>query len=105
MTNIYLNHHQLQTEAVQTSSNDERDVLVDKFVSSSSNQDLQSCSSGETAVKPEKEQDVPTVSERQDVTEPAKVAPLGLGVSGLERKVSLLVIISCLNFPIDVPCK
>ncbi|TKY57590.1 large proline-rich protein BAG6 isoform X4 [Spatholobus suberectus] len=74
---------ELQTEAVQTSSNDERDVLVDKSVS---NQDLQSCSSGETIVKPEKEQDVPAVSERQDVTEPAKAAPLGLGVSGLERK-------------------
>lgn len=67
----------LQTEAVQTSSNDERDVLVDKFVSSSSNQDLQSCSSGETIIRPEKE---------QDVTEPVKAAPLGLGVSGLERK-------------------
>ncbi|KAL2318877.1 hypothetical protein Fmac_032753 [Flemingia macrophylla] len=67
----------LETEAVQTSSNDERDVLVDKFVSSSSNQDLQSCSSGEMIKKPEKE---------QDATEPAKAAPLGLGVSGLERK-------------------
>ncbi|RZB58786.1 Ubiquitin-like domain-containing protein CIP73 isoform H [Glycine soja] len=76
----------LQTKAVQTSSNDERDVLVDKFVSSSSNQDLRSCSSGETIVKPEKEQDVPAVSERQNVTEPAKAAPLGLGVGGLERK-------------------
>lgn len=63
--------------------------MVDKFVSSSSNQDLQSCSSGETIVKPEKEQDVPAVSERQNVTEPAKAAPLGLGVGGLERKVSL----------------
>ncbi|RDX76796.1 Large proline-rich protein BAG6 [Mucuna pruriens] len=86
LTNIYLNHHQLQTEAVQTTNNDERDVLVDKFVSISSNQDLQSCSSGETIVKPEKEPDVPVVSERQDVTEPAKAAPLGLGMSGLERK-------------------
>ncbi|KAL5185831.1 Large proline-rich protein BAG6 [Glycine soja] len=76
----------LQTKAVQTSSNDERDVLVDKFVSSSSNQDLRSCSSGETIVKPEKEQDVPAVSERQNVTVPAKAAPLGLGVGGLERK-------------------
>ncbi|CAJ1972609.1 unnamed protein product [Sphenostylis stenocarpa] len=76
----------LRTEAVQTSNNNERDVLVDKFVSSSSKQDLQSCSSGETIVKPEKEQDVPAVSERQDVTEPSKSAPLGLGVSGLERK-------------------
>ncbi|KAL2585413.1 hypothetical protein AAZV13_14G187100 [Glycine max] len=72
----------VQTEAVQTSSN----VLVDKFVSSSSNQDLQSCSSGETIVKPEIEQDVLAVSERQNVTEPAKAAPLGLGVGGLERK-------------------
>ncbi|KAK7382910.1 hypothetical protein VNO78_28574 [Psophocarpus tetragonolobus] len=74
----------LQTETVQTSSNDERDVLVDKFVSSSSNQDLQGSSSGETIVKPEKEQDI--LAERQDVTEPTKAAPLGLGVSGLERK-------------------
>ncbi|CAJ2675826.1 unnamed protein product [Trifolium pratense] len=75
-----------QTEAIKTCSNDERDVLVDKFVSSSSNQDLQSCSSGETTVKSEKVQEAPTVSERRDVTEPAKTAPLGLGVSGLERK-------------------
>ncbi|KAK8472935.1 hypothetical protein PHAVU_001G001400 [Phaseolus vulgaris] len=75
----------LQTEAGQTSSNDERDVLVDKFVSSSK-QDLQSCSSGEAIVKPENDIDVPAVSDRQDVTEPAKAAPLGLGVGGLERK-------------------
>ncbi|XP_045832148.1 ubiquitin-like domain-containing protein CIP73 isoform X4 [Trifolium pratense] len=75
-----------QTEAIKTCSNDERDVLIDKFVSSSSNQDLQSCSSGETTVKSEKVQEAPTVSERRDVTEPAKTAPLGLGVSGLERK-------------------
>ncbi|XP_027941483.1 ubiquitin-like domain-containing protein CIP73 isoform X2 [Vigna unguiculata] len=75
----------LQTEAVQTSSNAERDVLVDKFVSSSK-QDLQSCSSGETIVKPEKDGDVSAVSDRQDVTEPAKSAPLGLGMGGLERK-------------------
>ncbi|GAU12225.1 hypothetical protein TSUD_01920 [Trifolium subterraneum] len=75
-----------QTEAIKTCSNDERDVLVDKFVSSSSNQDLQSCSSGETTVKSEKVQDAPSVSERRDATEPAKTAPLGLGVSGLERK-------------------
>lgn len=75
-----------QTEAIKTCSNDERDVLVDKFVSSSSNQDLQSCSSGEAAVKSEKVQDAPSSSERRDVTEPAKTAPLGLGMSGLERK-------------------
>ncbi|XP_061348318.1 uncharacterized protein LOC133293734 isoform X2 [Gastrolobium bilobum] len=75
-----------QNEAVQTCSNDDRDVLVDKFVSSSSNQDLQSCSSGETIVKSEKVHDAPSVSERQDVTVPAKAAPLGLGMSGLERK-------------------
>ncbi|KAJ1424208.1 Ubiquitin-like domain superfamily [Sesbania bispinosa] len=74
------------TEAIQTCSNDERDVLVDKFVSSSSNQGLQSCSSGETTVKSEKVLDAPSVSERRDVTEPAKAAPLGLGMSGLERK-------------------
>ncbi|XP_045832128.1 ubiquitin-like domain-containing protein CIP73 isoform X1 [Trifolium pratense] len=79
-------HNQPQTEAIKTCSNDERDVLIDKFVSSSSNQDLQSCSSGETTVKSEKVQEAPTVSERRDVTEPAKTAPLGLGVSGLERK-------------------
>jgi len=64
--------------------------LVDKFVSSSSNQDLQSCSSVEATVKSEKVQDAPSSSERRDVTEPAKTAPLGLGMSGLERKVSLL---------------
>ncbi|CAK8569754.1 unnamed protein product [Lathyrus sativus] len=75
-----------QTEAIKTCSNDERDVLVDKFVSSSSNQDIQSSSSGETMVKSEKVQDVPSASERRDVTEPAKTAPLGLGMSGLERK-------------------
>ncbi|XP_050892990.1 ubiquitin-like domain-containing protein CIP73 isoform X4 [Lathyrus oleraceus] len=75
-----------QTEAIKTCSNDERDVLVDKFVSSSSNQDLQSSSSGETMVKSEKVQDAPSASERRDVTEPAKTAPLGLGMSGLERK-------------------
>jgi hypothetical protein len=63
--------------------------LVDKFVSSSSKQDLQSSSSGETTVKSEKVQDAPSVSERRDVTEPAKTAPLGLGASGLERKVNL----------------
>lgn len=66
--------------------------MVDKFVSSSSsNQDLPSCSSGETIVKSEKVQDAPSVIERRDGTEPAKAAPLGLGVGGLERKVSLLV--------------
>ncbi|WJX15593.1 hypothetical protein P8452_05717 [Trifolium repens] len=75
-----------QTEAIKTCSNDGRDVLVDKFVSSSSKQDLQSSSSGETTVKSEKVQDAPSVSERRDVTEPAKTAPLGLGASGLERK-------------------
>ncbi|KAK7321834.1 hypothetical protein VNO77_32818 [Canavalia gladiata] len=75
-----------QAEALQTSSNDKGDALVNELVSSSSNQDLQSCSSGETIVKSEKEQDVPSVSERRDVTEPAIAAPLGLGVSGLERK-------------------
>ncbi|XP_058725434.1 uncharacterized protein LOC131596708 isoform X2 [Vicia villosa] len=75
-----------QTEAIKTCSNDERDVLVDKFVSSSSNQDLQSSSSGETMVKSEKVQDAPSASERRDVTEPAKTAPLGLGMGGLERK-------------------
>lgn len=64
--------------------------MVDKFVSSSSNQDLQSCSSGEATVKSEKVQDAPSSSGKQDVTEPAKTAPLGLGMSGLERKVSLL---------------
>lgn len=41
-------------------------------------------------VKSEKVPDTPSASERRDVTEPAKTAPLGLGVSGLERKVSLL---------------
>ncbi|XP_047159925.1 ubiquitin-like domain-containing protein CIP73 isoform X1 [Vigna umbellata] len=76
---------ELQTEAVQTSSNAERDVLVDEFVSSSK-QDLQSCSSGETIVKPEKDGGVSAVSDGQDVTEPAKSAPLGLGMGGLERK-------------------
>jgi len=81
---------------VQTSSNDERDVLVDKFVSSSK-QDLQSCSSGETTVKPEKDLDVPAVSDRQDVTAPAKAAPLGLGLGGLERKVRLLVMVLCVR--------
>ncbi|XP_004499322.1 uncharacterized protein [Cicer arietinum] len=75
-----------ETEAIKTCSNDERDVLVDKFVSSSSDQALQSCSSGETMVKSEKVPDTPSASERRDVTEPAKTAPLGLGVSGLERK-------------------
>lgn len=80
--------------------------MVDKFVSSSK-QDLQSCSSGEAIVKPENDIDVPAVSDRQDVTEPAKAAPLGLGVGGLERKVRLLVMVSCvrsLNFPIVVLC-
>ncbi|XP_052736140.1 ubiquitin-like domain-containing protein CIP73 isoform X2 [Vigna angularis] len=76
---------ELQTEAVQTSSNAERDVLVDEFVSSSK-QDLQSCSSGETIVKPEKDGGVSAVSDGQDVTDPAKSAPLGLGMGGLERK-------------------
>ncbi|XP_027332237.1 ubiquitin-like domain-containing protein CIP73 isoform X2 [Abrus precatorius] len=75
-----------QTEAVQTCSNDERDVLVNELVSSSSNQDLQSGSGGETTVRSEKEQDAPSVSERQDVIEPAKAAPLGLGLGSLERK-------------------
>ncbi|KAK7280793.1 hypothetical protein RJT34_25860 [Clitoria ternatea] len=75
----------VEYEAVQTCSNDKSDVLVNKFVSSSSDQDLQS-SHGETIVKSEKEQDVPSVSEREDETEPGKAAPLGLGVSGLERK-------------------
>ncbi|KAI5435980.1 hypothetical protein KIW84_022418 [Lathyrus oleraceus] len=69
-----------------TCSNDERDVLVDKFVSSSSNQDLQSSSSGETMIKSEKVQDAPSASERPHATEPAKTAHLGLGMSGLERK-------------------
>ncbi|XP_057423073.1 ubiquitin-like domain-containing protein CIP73 isoform X2 [Lotus japonicus] len=83
----FLNHNQPQTEATQTYNNEERDVLVDKFVSSSSsNQDLPSCSSGETIVKSEKVQDAPSVIERRDGTEPAKAAPLGLGVGGLERK-------------------
>lgn len=80
--------------------------MVDKFVSSSK-QDLQSCSSGETIVKPEKDGDVSAVSDRQDVTEPAKSAPLGLGMGGLERKVNLLVMVLCirsLNFLIVVPC-
>ncbi|XP_014504354.1 large proline-rich protein BAG6 isoform X2 [Vigna radiata var. radiata] len=76
---------ELQTEAVQTSGNAERDVLVDEFISSSK-QDLQSCSSGETIVKPEKDGGVSAVSDEQDVTEPAKSAPLGLGMGGLERK-------------------
>lgn len=66
-----------QTETIQACSNDERDVLIDKFVSSSSHLDLQSSSSVQNA---------PSASERRDVTEPAKTAPLGLGVNGLERK-------------------
>lgn len=90
LTNCLSDHNQPQTEAIKTCSNDERDVSVDKFVSSSSNQDLQSSSSGETMVKSEKVQDAPSASERRDVTEPAKTAPLGLGMGGLERKVSLV---------------
>ncbi|KAL5072239.1 hypothetical protein RYX36_023126 [Vicia faba] len=38
-------------------------------------------------VKSEKVHDAPSASERRDVTELAKPAPLGLGMSGLERKV------------------
>lgn len=67
--------------------------MIDKFVSSTSHQDLQSSSSVETLVKSEKLQDAPSASERSDVTEPAKTAPLGLGVNGLELKVSLLLMI------------
>lgn len=86
---------------MQTCSNDERDVSDDKCVSSSSGQGLQSSSGGETTVKSEHVEDAQSVSERQGVTEPAKAAPLGLGMSGLERKVSLLVMflrIRCLEF-------
>ncbi|OIW07931.1 hypothetical protein TanjilG_20032 [Lupinus angustifolius] len=60
-----------QTEAAPTCSSGERDVSVDKFVSD------QGCSSRETVAKSEKV---------QDVAEPAKAAPLGLGMGGLERK-------------------
>ncbi|KAE9617268.1 hypothetical protein Lal_00034369 [Lupinus albus] len=69
-----------QTEAAPTCSSGERDVSVDKFVSD------QGCSSRETIVKSEKVLGAPSVSEERDVTEPAKAAPLGLGMGGLERK-------------------
>ncbi|XP_019413709.1 PREDICTED: large proline-rich protein BAG6-like isoform X1 [Lupinus angustifolius] len=69
-----------QSEAVQTCCSDERDDSVDKFVSD------QVSSRGETITKSEKVQGAPSVSEEQDATEPAKAAPLGLGMSGLERK-------------------
>ncbi|KAE9592668.1 putative ubiquitin [Lupinus albus] len=69
-----------QTETVQTRSSDERDVSVDKFVSD------QGSSSGETIAKSEKVQGAPSVSEERGVMESAKAAPLGLGMSGLQRK-------------------
>ncbi|CAL0303487.1 unnamed protein product [Lupinus luteus] len=69
-----------QTEAAPTCSSGERDVSVDKFVSD------QGRSSIETIVKSEKVQGAPSVSEERDVAEPAKAAPLGLGMGGLERK-------------------
>ncbi|CAL0328701.1 unnamed protein product [Lupinus luteus] len=69
-----------QTEAAQTCYSDERDDSVDKFVSD------QVSSSGETITKSYKVQGAPSVSEERDATEPAKAAPLGLGMSGLERK-------------------
>lgn len=69
--------------------NEGRDVLSNEFVSTSSNQDSLSCSSGETIAKSENAQ---SAGEKQHATESAKSTPLGLGVGGLERKVSLLVI-------------
>ncbi|CAL0333178.1 unnamed protein product [Lupinus luteus] len=69
-----------QTETIQTHSSDERDVSVDKFVFD------QGCSSGETIAKSEKVQGAPSVSEERGVMESAKAAPLGLGMSGLQRK-------------------
>ncbi|XP_019453374.1 PREDICTED: large proline-rich protein BAG6-like isoform X2 [Lupinus angustifolius] len=69
-----------QTETVQNCSRGERDVSVDKFVSD------QGCSSGETIAKSENVQGGPSVSEERGVTESAKAAPLGLGMSGLQLK-------------------
>ncbi|KAL1351790.1 hypothetical protein HN51_015659 [Arachis hypogaea] len=76
----------LQTEVVQTCDNDERGVSVDNYPSSSSGQGLQSSSGGETTVKSEQVKDAPSASAKQGVAEPARAAPLGLGMGGLERK-------------------
>ncbi|KAE9620948.1 putative ubiquitin [Lupinus albus] len=72
--------HKPQTEAFKTCCSDKRDVSVDKFVSD------QVSSRGETITKSEKVQGASSGSEERDATEPAKTAPLGLGMSGLERK-------------------
>ncbi|KAF7829504.1 ubiquitin-like domain-containing protein CIP73 isoform X1 [Senna tora] len=72
-----------QPEAVQTNDNEGRDGLSSKSVSTSSNQDSLSCSSGETVLNPKNAQ---SDSGKHHSTASAKAAPLGLGMGGLERK-------------------
>lgn len=67
---------------MQTPNNEERDALSNKFVSISSDQD----SLGKSDNVQESTQ---SVGEKRHVTESANAVPLGLGMSGLERKVSL----------------
>ncbi|MED6196930.1 hypothetical protein PIB30_051954 [Stylosanthes scabra] len=77
---------QPQTEAVQTCGNDGRGVSVDNRASSSSGQALQISSGGETTAKSEQVEGTSSASVKQSVAEPARAAPLGLGMGGLERK-------------------
>lgn len=83
-TDLLINQHQLGFD--QLSNNDASTGLKD--VSDSSGSSL-SCLSGGTAAKSE---DVPEnalrFDQKHDTTEGAKAVPIGLGLGGLERKVS-----------------
>lgn len=67
----------------------ERDVLSNTFGSTSSNQDSSSWSGGKKLGKSEDAQENAESAGEKSATETAKAVPLGLGASGLERKVSL----------------
>ncbi|XP_028766190.1 large proline-rich protein BAG6 isoform X2 [Neltuma alba] len=77
---------QPQPEAAQTSNNEERDILSNTFGSTSSNQDSLSWSRGEKIGKPENVQENAQSAGEKRATESTKAVPLGLGMSGLERK-------------------
>lgn len=83
-TDLFINQYQLGSD--QLRNNDASTGLKDVFDSSGSSL---SCLSGGTAAKSE---DVPENAlrsdQKHDTTEGAKAVPVGLGLGGLERKVS-----------------
>jgi hypothetical protein len=83
-TDLFINQHQLGAD--QVSNNDASSGLKD--VSDSSGSSL-SCLSGGTAAKSEYvPENALRSDQKHDTTEGAKAIPVGLGLGGLERKVS-----------------